>query len=38
MLSRSDVMRYMHLGDELHLRGFDLSLGTSEPRPAPSHG
>jgi Zn-dependent protease/predicted transcriptional regulator len=38
MLSRSDVMRYMHLGDELHLRGSDLSLGTSEPRPAQSHG
>ncbi len=31
MLSRSDVMRYMHLGDELHLRRSDLSLGRSAP-------
>jgi len=38
MLSRSDVMAYMHLDDELHLRGSDLSLVTSEPRRAPSRG
>jgi Zn-dependent protease len=31
MLSRSDVMRYLHLGDELHLRGAGLSPAT-EPR------
>lgn len=38
MLSRSDVMRYMHLGDELHLRGSDLSLGTSDQRLTHPHG
>ncbi len=38
MLSRADVMRYMHLGHELHLRGSDLSPGMSKPQPAHSHG
>jgi len=38
MLSRRDVMRDMHPRDELHLPGSDLSLGTSERRPARSHG
>jgi Zn-dependent protease/CBS domain-containing protein len=38
MLSRSDVMRYMQLGDELHLKESDLSSERSEPRPAPAHG
>jgi Zn-dependent protease/predicted transcriptional regulator len=37
MLSRSDVMRYLHLGDELHLRGADLAPMTSGPRSAQSH-
>ena len=36
MLSRSDVMRYLHLGDELRLRGTELSSATSQPRPAHS--
>ena len=38
MLSRSDVMRYMHLGDELHLRGSAPSPGASATRLAQSHG
>jgi CBS domain-containing protein len=38
MLRRSDVMRCMQLGDELHLNQSDLSTERSEPRPATAHG
>ncbi len=38
MLSRSDIMRYMQLGAELHLGGSALAHGVQESRPAPSHG
>jgi CBS domain-containing protein len=36
MPSRSDVMRYLQLGSELHLRGSALSPAVQEPRTAPS--
>jgi Zn-dependent protease len=38
MLSRGDIMRYLHLGQELHLHGPAGAPGSRAPRPAPSHG
>jgi CBS-domain-containing membrane protein len=38
MLSRSDVMRYLQLGAELHLQSSALAGTTPESRPAASRG
>jgi Zn-dependent protease len=38
MLSRGDIMRYLHLGQELHLQGPAPAPASLGPRPAPSHG
>ena len=36
MLSRGDVMRYLQLGNELHLRASTTAPDAREPRGAPS--